>query len=262
MIDGLPVTDDADLGALLLQGAARRGIDPQLLLFDPEPIDPRGNIPTEQELVDFFTGHAEVALARIMAGMFAEDDLPELNEYVMRWVQDHKGPAPDAASLLLRGITGSGKTSQSILALRDLVLWHAHQGKHFTWRFITHRNFSAALQKNSGQDPETLMTQLMNADLLVFSDLGDVNNQDFGLTQTHTSRLINHRWHHKMPSIYETNLSFTRTEAVRKAEAETGQRIAVLADFIDDRAISRLRGGWTVTLPAIDHRVKQGRSFP
>jgi hypothetical protein len=125
---------------------------------------------------------------------------------------------------------------------------------------MTHRKFAAAVQPGSGRDPDALMHRLMTADLVAIADLGDFNTQDFGRGVDATSRLINHRAHHRLPTVYDTNLPFVRNEVVRQAEAEFGP-IAVLADTLDGRAISRLQSGWTVAMPEIDHRAAQGKVF-
>lgn len=260
-LDGEIVAAGADLGDLLTRAAARHGID--LAQLDPalSPMDPRGNIIEGAEAVEFFAGNAEKALRKVMDGVFADGELPPLVEPVRLWITEHCKDPAEAPFLLLRGITGCGKTSQSIGLLNQLVHWYAGHGRRFTWYFITHREFSAAMQPGSGRDPDALMLRLMSADLVILSDLGDVNNQDFGRTQDKTSRLINHRYHHKLPLVCETNLPFVRGANAQAEEEKSGNRIAVLADYIDDRAISRLRGGWKVTLPAIDHRAALGRSF-
>lgn len=255
-VDGQLVDADADLGDLLTRAALRRGIDPKQLDPALSPMDPRGNIIEGAEAVEFFTGNAAPALDRICRGAFAPDRLPEFKKSVWEWVAQQKSDPAEVPFLLLRGVTGCGKTSQSVLALRELVFWHAEQGRHYTWYFITHREFSAAIQPGSGRDPDALMHRLMTADLVVLSDLGDVNNQDFGRTQDKTSRLINHRYHHQLPMICETNLPF-----YRNPDKPEHAGIAVLADFIDDRAISRLNSGWKIQFPAIDHRAAQGRTF-
>jgi hypothetical protein len=241
---------------MITEALRRRGINPELLDSELDPMDPRGNIIEGAEATAFFTGNARRALAKVADGVFAADRLPALQKHVQMWVDAHRRDPAEAPFLLLRGITGCGKTSQSIRALHELVLWYAGQGRRFTWYFITHREFSAAFQPNAGRDPERLMHQLMAADLVVFSDLGDANTQDFGRTQDKTSRLINHRYHHQLPTIFETNLPFYRNP--NKPEQAD---IAVLADVIDDRAISRLNSGWKINLPQVDHRQQQGRTF-
>lgn len=256
-VDGQLVDPGADLGDTLMRAALRRGIDPELLAFDPDPIDPRGNIMSPAEAMQFYGGNADKALDAICAGVFAPDRLPAMYPYVRDWVQLQKDTPATAPILLLRGITGCGKTSQSVLALRELVTWHAQRAERFAWYFITHRNLSSALQKNSGRDPQALMNQLFKADLVVLSDLGDVNNNDFGVTQNETSRLINHRGHYQLPTIYETNLAFHRNP---NDPAQAG--IAVLADYVDDRSISRLNGGWKINMPGTDYRATQGHTFP
>jgi DNA replication protein DnaC len=212
------------------------------------------------EAASWHTEHAMRALGVYADGEFDLDRLPSMLGPVIDWAAVQKRDPAEVATLVLQGVVGCGKTSQCFCLLRDLVLWHAQRGERYTWYFMTHRKFAAAMQPGSGRDPDALMHRLMTADLVVLDDLGDFNMQDFGRAADATSRLINHRTHHRLASVYDTNLPFVRDEGVRQAEREFGQ-IAVLADTLDGRALSRLQSGWTVTMPEVDYRAAQGRVF-
>jgi DNA replication protein DnaC len=261
--DGEVVDEHADIRELMAAKLAARNIDPAVMDEPDDTIlDPRGNVWYDRnEAVQHLTEHALRALTVYADGEFDFDRLPPTNEYVEMWAAAHrKDPSTDPL-LMLRGTIGCGKTSQLIVLLRDLVLHYVELGRHFRWFFITHRNFAAAMQPGSGRDPDALMHRLMTADLVVLDDLGDFNTQDFGKGADATSRLINHRAHHRLPLVTSSNLPFVRGSKVLEAEERNGKRIAVLGDTLDDRAISRLKSGWTVTMPEIDHRASQGRRF-
>jgi len=238
-----------------------RGMDPALMdTTDDEILDPRGNVwYNRDEAVRHLTGHALRALSIYADGEFDFDRLPQTYRYVQEWADSQKADPSADPMLMLRGTIGCGKTSQLIVLLRELVLHHAHLARHFRWYFITNRNFAAAMQPGSGRDPDALMHRLLHADLVVLDDLGDYNTQDFGRAADATSRLINHRAHHRLPLATSSNLPFVRAEKVKEREEELGQRIAVLADTLDGRAISRLQAGWVVTMPEVDYRARQGR---
>lgn len=249
-----------DVLAVVSQALARRNIDPARVEEIDDVLDLRGNVMDRDEAARWHTEHALRALGNYADGEFDLDQLPEINRHVARWVDIQKRNPREVATLVLQGVVGCGKTSQAFCLLRDLVLWHASRGDHYTWYFMTHRRFAAAVQPGSGRDPDALMHRLMTADLVVLDDLGDFNTQDFGRAADATSRLINHRAHHRLATVYDTNLPFVRDEGVREAEAEFGP-IAVLSDTLDGRALSRLQSGWTITMPEIDHRAAQGKVF-
>jgi DNA replication protein DnaC len=263
--NGEIVDERADIDMLVAEALQRRGIDPaRMAQLPPSPLsDPRGNVWADQdEAIAWHTEHALRALSVYADGEFDFDRLPPMYEYVARWAESQKRNPQEDPLLTLRGSVGCGKTSQLIVLLRDLVLHHTRTGRRDPWYFITHRNLAAAMQPGSGRDPDRLMHQLMHATgLVILDDIGDYNTQDFGKAADATSRLINHRVHHRLPTALSTNLPYERGPKIRAAEEEMGTRIAVLADTLDGRVISRLRGGWTVTMPEVDHRALQGRRF-
>jgi DNA replication protein DnaC len=255
VVDGQVVTD---LEASIMQGLARRGIDPERAL-DPTPVlDPRGNVMDHDETVAWRTELTQMSLQNVAAGEFDLNRLPPLHEFTAEWVETQKRDPQSAPILVLFGDVGCGKTTQAIAGTAELAMHHARAGRIYCWYFITHRNFSAAVRSGKAE-AEALMDRLMHADLVVKDDLGDYNTQDFGVAADYTSRLINHRAHFRLPTIYTTNLLYKRDAVVEEMERQMQRRIATLADTLDDRAISRLMGGWTAPLPEIDHRAAQGR---
>lgn len=262
-LDGQTLDDGADLTAAVNRALRRRNIDPATIDLDKPVLDPRGNVWTSpEEAAQHFTENALRALAVHADGEFDFDRLPEINEHVANWVEGQKRDPQADPLLLLRGQVGCGKTSQLFCLLRALVLHHARAAQRYPWYFITHRNLAAAVQPGSGRDPDRLVSLLTSArGVVVLDDLGDYNTQDFGRGADVTSRIINHRAHHRLPTAMSTNSPFYRGEKAAEVERQTGVRVAVLADAIDDRAISRLKGGWVVTLPQIDYREAQGKRF-
>lgn len=262
-IDGQLPAAGLSLEAMVGQVLHSRGIDPSQVDLQTPVMDPRGwRFEDRDEGADHFTTHALRVLGTFADGEFDFDRLPEINVHVARWAQGQREDPQRDPLLLLRGTVGCGKTSQLFNLLRELVLWHARRAERYEWYFITHRNLAAAVQPGSGRDPDRLIKLLMEArGVVVLDDLGDYNAQDFGRGADATSRIINHRAHHRLPLAMSTNLAAERGEKVREAEALLGRRIAVLADSLDDRAISRLKSGWRVTMPEIDHRAGQGKVF-
>lgn len=255
LVDGRVVTDVA---AAVIQAAGRRRIEPA----DPEPAGHRYSEQTMtfEEKVDWLREQGIAALRQQATGEFDLDELPPMHEYTAEWVQHQLIDPTEAPWLVLVGIPGCGKTSQSFCAARHLVLEHAKRGESYPWRFVTHRNFAAKVQRGSDEDPEEVMRRYGHfKGLLIFSDLGDFNNQDFGRAVDYTSRLVNHRYQFKLPTIYETNLLYYRTDEIAALEQELGRPIATMDTLLDDRVIERLRAGWTAPLPDINYRASKGR---
>lgn len=255
VVDGQVVTD---LNSAIMQGLARRGINPDRVL-DPTPVlDPRGNVMDRDEAVAWRIELATRALQHEARGEFDVSRLPRLHEYTAEWVAEQKRDPKAAPWLILFGCTGCGKTSQMFAAVRDLVLHHARLNQTYRWYITSHRAFTAAT-RGGGYEAEAVMEQLMGADLVGFADLGDYNTQDFGRAVDYTSRLVNHRWQNRLATIYDTNLLYRRDETVIEEERAQGIRIATLSDTLDGRVISRLEAGWTAPLPEVDYRAAQGR---
>jgi hypothetical protein len=255
LIDGRPATD---LAAAITAAASRRGVPAD----GGEQQQPRYSEQTMtfEEKVAWLTEQGMDALRRQATGEFDLDSLPSLHEFTAEWVQQQLAD-PDAAPwLVLVGPPGCGKTTQSFCVARHLVLEHARRGERYDWRFVTHRNFAARVQRGSIEDADEVLRRYAQLDgLLIFSDLGDFNHQDFGRAADYTSQLVNHRYHHRLPTIYETNLLYNRDEFVVAMEQELGRPVATMDAVLDDRVIDRLKAGWTAPLPEVNYRRSQGR---
>jgi hypothetical protein len=255
LIDGRPATD---LAAAIAAASDRRGI----AAAAPEPQESRYSeqTMTRDEKVEWLTEQGLDALRRQATGEFDLDKLPPLHEFTAEWVQQQLADPGMAPWLVLVGPLGCGKTSQSFAAARHLVLEHARRGERYDWRFVTHRNFAAKVQRGSAEDADEVLQRYAHLNgLLIFSDLGDFNNQDFGRAVDYTSQLVNYRYHHRLPTIYETNLLYNHDEDVAALERELGRPVATMDAILDDRVIDRLKAGWTAPLPEINYRRSQGR---
>jgi len=247
-----------DLAEAVTQAAARRGVAPA----DPEPAVERYSEKTMtfDEKVAWLVEQGLEALRRQATGVFDLDKLPKMHEYTAEWAQQQLVDPEAAPWLILVGPTGCGKTSQSFCAARHLVLEHARRGRHYDWRFVTNRNFAGRVQRGSAEDADQVLAYYAELKgLLIFSDLGDFNNQDFGRAADYTARLVNHRYHHKLPTIYETNLLYKRDDYVAAMEQQIGRPIATMDALLDDRVIDRLQEGWTAMLPEVNYRQPKGR---
>ncbi len=248
-----------DLAAAVLRGARRRSVAPA---GPDEPAEPRYSQQTMtfDEKVAWLTERGLEGLRQAAVGEFGLDRLPPMHPFSAEWAAQQLRDPDVAPWLVLVGPVGCGKTSQSFCIARHLVLEHAKRGERYDWRFVTHRNFAAKVQRGSDEDADQVLKRYAEIQgLLIFSDLGDFNSQDFGRAVDYTSRLINHRYHHRLPTIYETNLLYNRDEYVEAMEQELGRPIATMDAVLDDRVIDRLQAGWTAPLPGINYRQQQGR---
>jgi hypothetical protein len=249
-----------DLRAAVMQQAQRRGVDTTPAPQQRDPQHYSDQTMTFDEKVAWLIEQGLSDLRRHATGEFDLDKLPELHEFTAEWVQQQLTDPDVAPWLILVGPPGCGKTTQSFCGARKLVLEHAKRGERYDWRFITHRSFAAKVQRGSDEDADEVLRYYAHLNgLLIFSDLGAFNTQDFGRAVDYTSALIDHRYHHRLPTIYETNLLYNRDGFVEAMEQQLGRPIATLDAMLDDRVIDRLKAGWTAPLPEVNYRRAQGR---
>lgn len=103
-------------------------------------------------------------------------------------------------SLLLLGPTGTGKTHQAFGALRALSL----SGAACRWVFSTAADIYAELRPRPRVDSEKEFDRYAKAGLLVIDDLGAAKGSEW--TEEVNYRLINHRYSHKLPTLFTSNV--------------------------------------------------------
>jgi hypothetical protein len=258
LIDGRPATD---LLTAVTSAASRHAAGRAPAAVADPPVHPYSEqTMTFEEKVNWLLERGIEGLRLQAVGEFDLDRLPPLHEFSAEWAQQQLADPDVAPWLVLLGPPGCGKTTQSLCIARHLVLEHARRGERYDYRFVTHRNFAAKVQRGSVEDAEEVLTRYAHhKGLLVFSDLGDFNSQDFGRAVDFTSRLVNHRYHQRMPTIYETNLLYDRDENIVEQERQLQRPIATMDQLLDDRVIDRLKAGWTAPLPEVNYRRPQGR---
>lgn len=107
----------------------------------------------------------------------------------------HTGP-----SLLILGITGTGKTHQAYGAIRAL----AASGVQCSWLATTAADLYAALRPRPKVDAEQEFRRYADAKLLILDDLGAAKGTEW--TEEINYRLINHRYEHKLPTLITSNV--------------------------------------------------------
>jgi hypothetical protein len=245
----------------VLRGLAQRhGVDLAALAeTEDKPFDP----------IAFRRGQVHQRLKQYAAGVFHPDQLPQMNPLVGKWVerakQDLLGRFDDpdvpmtAPWLYLYGRTGCGKSSQLFNVIIELALFATEHNKNLTWRYVSHPEFSAQMRPGGDIEPEEAIKGYKEVDLLAFDDFGAVNASPYAIDCAH--RLVDHRYHRGMLTVFPSNLMLERTEGMVKLEQEGGPRMVVLADVLDPRTVSRLKAAWKVALPEVDYRLGSGRTL-
>lgn len=103
-------------------------------------------------------------------------------------------------SLLLLGPTGTGKTYQAYGAMRALSL----SGVACRWVLATAADIYAELRPRGRVDTEREFDRYAKASLLVIDDLGAAKGSEW--TEEVNYRLINHRYSHKLPTLFTSNV--------------------------------------------------------
>ncbi len=133
----------------------------------------------------------EPAVARWVRAVVAE----AIAESRSDCISVHTGP-----SLLMLGITGTGKTHQAYGAIRALAV----TGVQCRWMFTTAADMYAALRPRPKVDSEEEFRRYATARLLVIDDLGAAKGSEW--VEEINYRLINHRYEHKLPTLITSNL--------------------------------------------------------
>jgi DNA replication protein DnaC len=104
-------------------------------------------------------------------------------------------------SLLLLGITGTGKTFEAYGMIRGL----AALGVRSRWRFTTAPDLYAKLRPRHGVDSEAVFEEYAGASLLVVDDLGAAKPSEW--IEEVNFRLVNLRYERVLATLFTSNLS-------------------------------------------------------
>ncbi|MEU7170348.1 ATP-binding protein [Micromonospora tulbaghiae] len=212
-------SSNPDVRALL----ARRGIDPNLAVPDEPPFDP----------VAWRTQHYAAKLAADIPATFrdARPDHPQVRD----WISRHLTDPHDCPWLMLVGNTGTGKTHQAYGALRHLAGVAARSNRDFRWLIVTHPDLNAAARIKPDGSHAYAVEPYLAVEFLIVDDLAAGKASEF--TNEHITRLIDHRWSHRMATIYTTNLDADALETA-----------------LGERALSRLADATQVEMSGPDRR--------
>lgn len=202
-----------------------RGIDPDMD-FEPEPpFDP-------------------IAYRRDLYGKQLDKEIPAefvnatiTDRNVEAWLTAHLRNPVAASAIMLSGDTGAGKTSNAYALVRAIVMAAADSNRRCRWKIVTHPDLNAEMRPKPDESHAYALDAYLAADLLVFDDLGAGKHSEY--TTESAMRLVDHRWSNQLPTIYTTNLTPERLDAV-----------------VGERVTSRLSDATTIVLPAIDHRYR------
>lgn len=103
-------------------------------------------------------------------------------------------------SLLLLGITGTGKTHEAYGAVRGLSLL----GVRGSWRVVTAPDLYALLRPRHGIDSQAVFREYAGAQLLVVDDLGTAKRSEW--TDEVNFRIVNYRYERMLPTLWTSNL--------------------------------------------------------
>lgn len=127
-------------------------------------------------------------------------------DYIHRWAHSPHG------WLLITGNYGAGKTHLAVAALQ-----HCPPGQKAPY-FATTIELIARLREASapghaGPSPEEISTRAMNAPIALFDDFGAERSTEFAIENL--TRILAHRYDHRLNTIITTNLSPTEIQRSR-----------------------------------------------
>jgi len=183
--------------------------------------------------VEFRASQARAVLASRVPAMFADATVE--HPAVADWVRRYLADPTSVRSLLLSGPTGVGKTHHAWALLRQVVEGRAQAGKGLLWRFTSHPGLNDELRPKPDGRHAYALEPYLAAELLVLDDLGAGKQSEWTGDSLH--RLVDHRWQHRLVTVYSTNL--------------TAQQ---LTDAVGDRVVSRLADAERVVIKGDDRR--------
>jgi len=107
---------------------------------------------------------------------------------------------PDSPSLLILGLTGTGKTHQAFGAIRTL----AAKGITTGWHADTAPGLLASLRPREGTDTEAEYRKIAAVPLLLLDDLGTAKASEW--TEEILYRLVNDRYTAMLPGLFTSNI--------------------------------------------------------
>jgi chromosomal replication initiation ATPase DnaA len=189
---------DTDLTRAVLRICAQRGIRPADSLGE-QPLDRR----------DF---HRAQIVDRIHNRWHGRYDQATPAPPVATWIRRHLADPERHPSLLLVGVTGTGKTWNAVAALRAIGDHHADHGRGLNWAAVTHPDLADQMRPKTDGSHEHALDRYLDADLLILDDLGAGMAREW--TTDWLQRLVDHRWVRRAPTIYTTNLGDQLRQAV------------------------------------------------
>jgi DNA replication protein DnaC len=184
---------------------------PDKILYDPQDADDE-TIPATPAW--YRARNRQYALENIPP-RYADASLDR--EDVFNWLVCALMMPKDAPSLLLTGITGTGKTHLAYAALR---LAGESGRQSLPWVATSTAALYGDLRPSAKRDSEAVFAKVLAAPLLLLDDLGAAKTTEW--TEEITYRLIDHRYNHCLPSIFTSN-------------ARKGELTQILGDRIGSR---------------------------
>lgn len=198
----------------------------------PDTTDPTHDGPSV-DVVEFRLEQAQKALTARVPALFADAtaDHPGVAGWVTRYLAD---PAT-SPSLVLTGRTGTGKSHQCWGLVRRVVEARAAVGRGLVWKVASHPQLNDELRPKPDGSHAWALNAYLDADLLVLDDLGAGVQSAWTGDSLH--RLTDHRWSHRLPTVYSTNLLSQQ-----------------LIEAVGDRVVSRLADAVHVVVKGEDRR--------
>ena len=181
----------ADNSAASCSCVTHQCIPPQLRTFGTIP-KPMADAMTFRS---FYTDHIPVS---------QRPQTDSAKSFIQQWSHQPAG------WLILTGPSGSGKTHLAISAANQ------QQNPDVTV-FISAIEFISMLREASSPNHqpniEAISREIMNASLLIIDDYGAERNTDFATE--HFTRVLNHRYDHRLPTIITTNVEPDQLQRLR-----------------------------------------------
>ncbi|QNP71536.1 ATP-binding protein [Streptomyces roseirectus] len=170
----------------------------------------------------------------------AQATLPEVRAWAERALDDPSR----AGTLLLTGLTGTGKTHQAYGALRHIA---SGGPDRFEVLAVNSADMYGRLRPSAVMGAsEQELKRLSTVQYLFLDDFGTSKTSEW--TEEITYRLINHRYNHCLPTVITSNLP------ARDADGPD------LTDFVGDRVASRLAEMVTTLVPMIGDDRRRSRA--